>query len=213
MNAQGTKYTVALAGAMLITLTLFLLMTRMISNSGQGVPELEHYDIVDFVRLVRERQSVDKEHRELPPERKPPPPPPDLDVQLTNAPPPVAAPMPMPSLNVDLRLTGGPVIGRLVPGSAPLAMDNEVMPLVQIPPVYPVRAERLGIGGTVVVEFTINETGLVENPVVVEAKPDKIFDQAAVQAILRWKFKPKLEDGKAVARRARQQFDFSPPSR
>ena len=214
MTDQGTKYSLALMGALIITFALFVLMTRMISNAGQGMPQLEHYDIVDFVRLVRDTHSMDKEHRKLPPEKKPPPPPPPgLAVLPTNVPPPVAAPMPMPAMNMDLRLTGGPVIGRLAPPSTSLALDNEAIPLVQISPVYPLRAERLGIGGSVVVEFSINEAGLVENPVVVESKPGKLFDQAAIQAILRWKFKPKLEEGKAVTRRARQRFVFTPPSR
>lgn len=214
MNAQVVKYGGALSGAVLITLALFMVMTRMISGASQGGPQLEHYDVVDFVRLAREQHPVDKEREKLPPQKKapPPPPPPDLTVQQADVPPPVA-PMRLPDLSMDVRLAGGPVVGRLAPATAPLALDNEAIPLVRIPPVYPVRAERLHLGGAVVVEFTINEAGRVENPRVVESKPPGIFDQAAKQAILRWRFKPKLEDGKPVARHARQRFDFTPPER
>jgi protein TonB len=62
----------------------------------------------------------------------------------------------------------------------------------------------------VILEFTINELGRVENPTVVKSEPPKIFDQAAIQAILNWRFKPKLVDGLPVARLARQRFDFRP---
>jgi protein TonB len=211
MNEKGIKYAGAVTGAVLITLALFLMMTRMISGASQGGAQLEHYDVVDFVRLVRESHPVDKEHRTLPPEEKPPPPPPPPDLAVQQAAPPQPAPMPMPALNMDVRLGGAPVIGRLAPPVTPPALDNEVIPLVQIPPVYPVRAERLRLGGSVVVEFTITAAGGVRDPVVVQSDPPRIFDQAAVQAILRWKFKPKLEEGKPVARRARQRFEFTPP--
>ncbi len=211
MNAQVVKYGGALSGAMLISLVLFLVMTRMISAGSQGAPQLEHYDVVDFVRLDRVQHPVEKEREKLPPQTKaPPPPPPVLAVQAADTAPPTA-PMPLPDLSLDMRLAGGPVVGRLAPADVPLALDNEAIPLVRMPPVYPVRAERLHLGGVVVVEFTINEAGRVENPRVVTSKPPRIFDQAAKQAILRWRFKPKLEDGKAVSRIARQRFDFTPP--
>jgi protein TonB len=35
-----------------------------------------------------------------------------------------------------------------------------------------------------------------------------MFDRAAIQAVLRWKFKPRYVDGQAITRRASQIIDF-----
>ena len=42
----------------------------------------------------------------------------------------------------------------------------------------------------------------------VEAEPRRLFDRAAIRAILRWKFKPRIVDGRAVSRDAEQTIDF-----
>jgi hypothetical protein len=39
-----------------------------------------------------------------------------------------------------------------------------------------------------------------------------VFDAAAIEAAWQWKFKPRLEDGKAVAGRVRVPVDFSIPA-
>ena len=85
----------------------------------------------------------------------------------------------------------------------------EMVPLVQVPPRYPRRAARLQIEGFVMVEFTITPDGNVVGPVVIESKPSRIFDQAALQAIIQWKFEPSVENGQAVESRARQRIEFS----
>lgn len=212
MSDQAIKYTAAVMGAVVVTFGLFMLMTRMISGASGSRPPMEHYNAVDFVRLVRDKPP--ERPQDKLPEKKPPPkrpPPPKLSVARPDAPPPPSIAMPVPAIDTDLRLTGGPLIGRLAPAATPSAKDNEVIPLVQIPPVYPARAERLHLGGTVVVEFTINAIGRVEDATVVASNPPRIFDQSALQAIMRWRFKPELRDGKPVARRARQRFEFTPP--
>jgi len=44
---------------------------------------------------------------------------------------------------------------------------------------------------------------------VVASEPSRIFDRNAIRAIYKWKFKPRIVDGKAVARRATQRLDFN----
>ena len=48
-------------------------------------------------------------------------------------------------------------------------------------------------------EFVVTENGNVRDPVVVEAQPPGIFDGAAIQAALKFKYKPKIVDGEPVA--------------
>ena len=75
----------------------------------------------------------------------------------------------------------------------------------------PAHAEFIGgdqIEGWVKLEFTVLEDGSVGDVKVLEAEPGRIFNSAATRAILRWRFKPKVVDGKPVQRRATQTIDF-----
>ena len=58
-------------------------------------------------------------------------------------------------------------------------------------------------------EYTVTPLGAVSNPVVVEANPSGIFDRAATRAALRYKYKPLIRDGVAVAvEGVRQRITF-----
>lgn len=78
--------------------------------------------------------------------------------------------------------------------------DRDTIPLVRIPPDYPPRALSRGLEGWVQVRFTITPTGTVADAVVVNAEPKNIFDDAALKAIARWRYNPKVEGGVAVER-------------
>ena len=75
-----------------------------------------------------------------------------------------------------------------------------VRPLRWLRPTYPQRALQRGIEGHVVLEFTINETGSVVDPAVVESEPLGIFDQSALDAASKLKYKPLVMSGKAMQR-------------
>ena len=79
--------------------------------------------------------------------------------------------------------------------------DRDTIPLVRVPPDYPARAVNRGIEGWVLVEFTITGTGSVKDAKVVDAKPATIFNDAALKAISRWRYNPKVENGQPVERR------------
>ncbi len=83
-------------------------------------------------------------------------------------------------------------------------MDQDVMPLVQIHPEYPPRAQSRGIEGWVLVQFTITPAGTVKDATVIDGQPKGMFDDAAVKAVSRWKYNPKIEEGTAVERRGVQ---------
>ena len=78
--------------------------------------------------------------------------------------------------------------------------DRDVIPLVRINPDYPQRALSRGIEGWVQVQFTITAAGTVKDPKVVDAEPKNIFNDAALRAISRWRYNPKVQDGVAVER-------------
>jgi len=83
-----------------------------------------------------------------------------------------------------------------------------VVPLVRVPPKYPARAASRQIEGWVKVEFTIQTDGSVVNAVVVGSEPETIFDDAALTAIGKWKFKEKIVNGVPVPQRAVQKLQF-----
>ena len=78
--------------------------------------------------------------------------------------------------------------------------DRDVIPLVRIAPDYPPRALSRGLEGWVKVQFTITPTGTVKDPKVVDAMPKEMFDDAALKAIARWRYNPRVEGGVAVER-------------
>jgi len=42
-----------------------------------------------------------------------------------------------------------------------------------------------------------------------ESDPPRLFDEAALRAIERWKFRPKIVDGTPVEQRAKQTIEFT----
>lgn len=86
--------------------------------------------------------------------------------------------------------------------------SSGVIPLSRVPPKYPVRAINRHIEGWVKIEFTITTTGKVIDPVVVDAQPADIFDEAALKALRQWVFKQKIVDGQPVEQRAVQTLQF-----
>jgi protein TonB len=80
-------------------------------------------------------------------------------------------------------------------GGVRLVRDPQ--PIVRVPPQYPRRAAQDGIEGYVRVEFTITKEGRVTNPFVVESS-HPIFEQPSLDAIVRWKYRPQMRDGKPI---------------
>lgn len=119
-----------------------------------------------------------------------------------------AVPIPVPSTglgNLFAAPSGGGGRGGM---GLPDFGGGGLSPVLRIPPTYPMEARRKKIEGWVRVEMTVLEDGTVADVKVREAKPQGVFEQAAVAAVTRWKFRPAAEDGKAVRRRAAQTLRF-----
>jgi protein TonB len=95
----------------------------------------------------------------------------------------------------------GPGAGPTLPGSFLTGgTDGDANPRIRIPPSYPPSAEIRGIEGWVRVQFTITETGSVTDARVVAAEPQRVFDDAALSAIARWRYNPRVVNGEPVER-------------
>ena len=66
------------------------------------------------------------------------------------------------------------------------------------PPDYPQNAIAQHIGGSVTLEYTVDTHGEPRDIHVVEATPPGVFDQAAINAVKRWRYAPMVVDGAAV---------------
>lgn len=85
-------------------------------------------------------------------------------------------------------------------GSGLRGFDGDVIPVVFARPEYPVRALTGNIEGWVQVRFTVTAIGTVRDAVIVESEPGTVFDDAALKAIARWRYNPRVENGEAVER-------------
>ena len=78
------------------------------------------------------------------------------------------------------------------------AFDEAPTPLRTQAPVYPDSLRREGISGLVSISVSIDESGNVASTSVSKSS-NPAFDQAALDAVARWKFKPAKKAGQPVA--------------
>ncbi|RKZ28282.1 hypothetical protein DRQ26_01410 [bacterium] len=78
-------------------------------------------------------------------------------------------------------------------------------------PKYPDIAKKSGLEGAVIVEFVIDTTGdvLPGSAKIVAARPEGIFEEAALNAIYKWKFSPGQQRDRKVRVRWRQPIKFT----
>jgi protein TonB len=66
------------------------------------------------------------------------------------------------------------------------------------PPIYPLEAELRGDHGTVVVLIHVSETGVATHVDLMQSSGVSALDQAAVNAVYKWHFRPAMRAGRAV---------------
>lgn len=80
----------------------------------------------------------------------------------------------------------------------PNEVDQPPRYLRTFQPQYPYPAKRDHIEGKVLLRFVVDLDGLAKEVEVVEADPPGFFEEAALKAIKRYKFRPAVKDGEAV---------------
>ena len=204
--------------SVIINALLFLLIHQLVSNDIVALPRFENLNWIDFVKL--EEEPREDKIKKIKPEEPPPPeenpPPPELAQPDVPKPEQVKMNVPSPDINVPFAIDGVPYLGDYLKSSTGSKMTTvipeiatDVVPTTRIEPLYPPRALRAGVEGSVTVEFTIATDGSVKDMEIIKAEPSSIFDQAVLQAVRRWKFTPEIVDGKAVEKRARQDIKFT----
>jgi protein TonB len=91
--------------------------------------------------------------------------------------------------------------GRVVPASPDDRFRNR-------PPIYPREAAMRGEHGAVVILIHVSENGVATGVDVMETSGVASLDKAAVDAVLKWHFRPALHEGRAVPFAMRFRFIF-----
>jgi len=72
-------------------------------------------------------------------------------------------------------------------------------PTTRVRPSYPMKAKARRIEGCVLLELTVDASGEVVGPRVLDAYPRGMFDKAALRAVAKWQYEPRKVDGKPVS--------------
>jgi len=75
--------------------------------------------------------------------------------------------------------------------------DGEYLPIVKVAPIYPRRAQQRGLEGHCIVAFVVTKNGSVRDPAIVECS-SPLFAKSSMKAVLKFKYKPRVNDGVAV---------------
>lgn len=76
-------------------------------------------------------------------------------------------------------------------------------------PVYPQRALQRGLSGWIDVEFTIGRDGTTRDIVVTDAANEGYFKDAAVAAVRKWRFEPRVFMNRTIAQRTYTRINFN----
>ncbi|MGB5246015.1 MAG: energy transducer TonB [Woeseia sp.] len=183
------RYVFAIVVGSAVTLGLLFVMQLLIASGQDALSEPRERHTLEFVRVKRNErvntEDLTPEKPPKPPEVPPEMPPQDMDSIDPNA-PTINVPPPTVAQNVDI---GGP-------GGMNIA-EGDYLPIVRVAPVYPSRALSRGIEGYVDLSFTVTTAGTVKDPIVLQST-SSLFDRAATQAVLKFKYKPRVVDGQPV---------------
>ncbi len=177
--------------AIAVTATLLWTMQYLITSANNELDKKKRGQMVDFVRVKKQEiveQKKVKPEKPPPPKIAPEPPKPQLDDVK-----PEAEKIALSAVDVNAEVDVS------ADGFSSGFSDGDMLPIVKVQPQYPRRALSRGIEGYVIVQFTVTQRGGVKDAIVVDSVPKTdVFHKSAINAALKFKYKPKVVDGKPV---------------
>ncbi len=198
-----TRLGSAVAVSIGVTFVLFYVMQMLVTFDEVNVEEEKQFRFVDVVEDIQEQPPQRREREvEKPPEVEAPPPEMDVPQVDVQGPDKMNVGISRASLNAGVDM-GGIDLGP--------SQDGDYLPLVRVQPQYPRRAQERGVEGYVIVELTVNADGTVppESILILEEDPKGYFGRAARKAAAKFKYKPKVVNGKPMpVTGVRYRFSF-----
>jgi len=183
------RYAFSIVIGVVVTLSLLFVMQLLIASGKHALTKPRDRAKLEFVRIKRNEalnvEDFTPEKPPKPPETPPETPPQDMDNIDPSAPTINVAP---PTVSADTSIGG--------PGGMNIA-EGDYLPIVRVAPVYPARALSRGLEGYVDMSFTVTTTGTVRDPVVMFST-SSLFERAAMRAVMKFKYKPRVVDGVPV---------------
>lgn len=192
------RFAAGLPGAVVITTLIFLLLASVIAQNQDVQLDEDQSVQINVTRQIEDRTVQRPEDFQRPVlDQAPPPPPmvtdpsfrPNVSGQIGELP--------------DLR-------GADIDIGTGFNPDRDAQPLVRVPPQYPGQCQRTARAlETVVLEFDVTPEGTVVNPRVIDSS-NSCFNRAAMRAVERWRYQPRVVDEVAQPRYGvRTAIDFS----
>ena len=186
-----------------VTFGLFVFMAFLVSSGDRSKDDQQENIIVEV--NTTPPKSAAEQRRRVPP---PPPPPPKTPPKQQTPEPEASNDTGGLNFNMPGVQMSSASTGLSAPGAG-MGRDGDATPIVRIEPKYPIQAARDGKEGYVILSFSINKIGGVEDVKVIEAKPKSVFDKEARRALRKWKYKPKIVDGVPLVQKGLTvQLDF-----
>ncbi len=198
--------------ALFFTLILYWILNQTIIVNNSNKSNQIKYGNISFIRMHNENK-IEKKHRvkkEIPKHEKLKTPPKittNIDkVKFTiNK---TRLNINIPPVNLPVNIKNNGFLNGAVFNKSNMMQNSSALPILRIPPIYPRRAKILKKEGFVKLRLLIDKNGLVKKAFILESKPKNIFDDAALQSVYGWKFKPKQVNGKNVEQMAEQMLEF-----
>lgn len=191
MVLERTRFPLALLASLAFTGALFVAMQGLIVTGKSTIEDQLGSFQPRFIRIKRgeDVKTVERKAERPPAPDRPPAPPSTPQAQTSKA---VTQALSIGDVNVDVDLS---VSSGLDGGTG---TDGEYLPIVKVAPIYPPRAMQRGLEGWVLVEFTVTASGTVREVAAIDADPKGVFEDAAIDAAQKFRYKPRVVAGKAV---------------
>lgn len=191
LNSHSTfRFSFAIASAAVVAFSLLYIMQSLIRDTHtMTLDETESRIFIGYIRPTPEEQPLPHREEVKPDEPSELPPDPVFDENNTFEP----LLSHFGAKNKGLRFS--PVTDKIIFQS----VNSELIPVVEMQPVYPHSAVSRNIEGYVIVGFTVTASGSTGDIQILEAHPSDIFNKAAIKATGKSRYKPKIVNGKAEA--------------
>lgn len=188
--------------SLVLNMVLFSLMPALVCDAPGKKEGREDFHVVNMIRIKPPEPEVKKPEKKVEPKKIMSIKQPlhkkkiefpklafEINTKLSNGPAFLPSP-PMATLDFSrFGLKDAYEIGEI---------DGPLVAIAQIPPVYPLRAKRMGIEGWVKLKFLVNKQGIVENVKIIEAAPKDVFNACTIKCVSAWRFSPGAIEGEPV---------------